>query len=298
MTKSLKLLVITAHPDDESLGMGGTLAKYGAEGVETHLITATRGERGWFGDTAEYPGLTALGRIREAELQAAAKVLGLQSVTFLDYIDGDLGQADPSEVIGKIARRIRQLQPQVVITFDPTGAYGHPDHIAISQFASAAVVAAANPAYPGLEKEAAHQVSKLYYRISTRELLATYEAAFGELVMHIDGVERRATGWPAWSITTQIDTLAYWQQVWSAIVCHRSQLPGYEALKDLPAEHHQILWGQESYYRVFSFVNGGRAIEQDLLKGLGSWGVNRICGVWGVHRVGRVYRVGEFGELD
>lgn len=274
MNKPLKLLIIVAHPDDESLGMGGTLAKYAAEGVETHLITATRGERGWFGDAADSPGPAALGRIREAELQAAAGVLGLQSVAFLDYIDGELDQAEPAEVIGKIVARIRQIRPEVVVTFDPTGAYGHPDHIAISQFASAAIVAAANPAYPGVERWPAYQVSKLYYRISTQTLLAAYEEAFGDLVMRVDGVERRATGWPAWAITTQIDTAAYWPQIWSAIACHRSQLPGYEALKELPAEHHENLWSQEHYYRAFSLVNGGREIEQDLFAGvreLGSW---------------------------
>ena len=68
MTEQLKLMVVLAHPDDESLGMGGILARYAAEGVETYLITATRGERGWFGDPAEYPGPTALGQRREQEL--------------------------------------------------------------------------------------------------------------------------------------------------------------------------------------------------------------------------------------
>ena len=268
MKNPLKLLLIVAHPDDESLGMGGTLAKYAAEGVETYLITATRGERGWFGEAADYPGPAALGRIREAELHAAAKVLGLQEVTLFDYMDADLDKAEPVEVIGKIVACIRRLRPHVVITFDPTGAYGHPDHIAISQFASAACMAAANPAYPGVEQWSAHQVSKLYYRVSTRPLLDVYEEAFGDLVMPVDGVDRRPHGWPAWSITTEIDTMAYWQQVWSAVACHRSQLPGYEGLKDLPEEHHHNLWGREHYYRAFSLVNGGRAIEHDLFEGI------------------------------
>ncbi|MCB0209333.1 MAG: PIG-L family deacetylase [Anaerolineae bacterium] len=264
----MKLLIIMAHPDDESLGVGGTLAKYAAEGVETYLITATRGQHGWFGDAADYPGPTALGRIREAELRAAAHVLGLHDVTLFDYMDGELDQAEPTEVIDKIAACIRHIRPQVVVTFDPTGAYGHPDHIAISQFASAACMAAANPAYPDIEQRPAHQVSKLYYRVSTRPLLAVYEEAFGDLVMHIDGVDRRPHGWPTWSITTAIDTMAYWQQVWTAVACHRSQLPGYEALKDLPVEHHHSLWGHEHYYRAFSLVNGGRNIEHDLFEGI------------------------------
>src|SRR5215217_698389 len=65
MVDQLKLMCVLAHPDDESLGMGGTLAKYASEGVETYLVTATRGERGWFGDEKDNPGLEALGRMRE-----------------------------------------------------------------------------------------------------------------------------------------------------------------------------------------------------------------------------------------
>ena len=145
-----KLLCVLAHPDDESLGNGGVLAKYAAEGVETYLVTATRGERGWLGNSKEYPGPEALGRVREAELYAAAEVLGIRRVEFLDYLDGDLDQAQPAEVIARIAEHVRQIKPQVVITFGPDGGYGHPDHIAISQFTSAAVFAAANPGAPSL----------------------------------------------------------------------------------------------------------------------------------------------------
>src|SRR5919197_4391728 len=100
MKKPLRLLCVLAHPDDESLGNGGTLAKYAAEGIETYLVAATRGERGWQGDERDYPGPAALGATREAELRAAARVLGIRHVEFMDYIDGDLDQADPAEAIG------------------------------------------------------------------------------------------------------------------------------------------------------------------------------------------------------
>ncbi|HSQ39621.1 MAG TPA: PIG-L deacetylase family protein, partial [Anaerolineales bacterium] len=143
----LKLLAVFAHPDDESMGMGATLAKYSAEGVETTLACATRGERGWFGPEERNPGPGALGQIREGELRRAADTLGLRAVHFLDYIDGDLDQANPAEVIAKIVTHIRTIQPQVVVTFPPDGGYGHPDHIAISQFASAAIVCAADASY-------------------------------------------------------------------------------------------------------------------------------------------------------
>src|SRR6266568_3711540 len=111
MTDQLKLMCVLAHPDDESLGNGGILAKYAAEGVETYLVTATRGERGWFGDERDYPGLEALGKIREAELLAAARVLGINRVHFLDYIDGDLDQAPSAEALAKIVGHIRRVQP-------------------------------------------------------------------------------------------------------------------------------------------------------------------------------------------
>ena len=268
MTEPLRLMCILAHPDDESLGTGGILAKYAAEGVETYLVTATRGERGWFGNEAENPGLEELGRIREAELLDAAKVLGLQEVVFLDYIDGDLDQVNPVEAINKIVTHLRRVRPQVAITFDPNGAYGHPDHIAICQFTTAAIVAAADPNYGVTQDGTVHRVSKLYYMVETAENAIAYQEAFGELVMNIDGVERHAVGWENWAITTRIDTAAYWEQIWQAVSCHCSQLPGYQALANLPAEHHQNLWGTQSYYRAFSLVNGGRKLETDLFEGL------------------------------
>jgi len=109
MTTNLKLLCVFAHPDDESLGNGGMLARYAAEGIETSLVVATRGERGWSGNQEEYPGVEAFGRKREAEVLAAAQVLGLRQVLFLDYRDGELDQADPVEVIAKIVGGIRPL---------------------------------------------------------------------------------------------------------------------------------------------------------------------------------------------
>jgi LmbE family N-acetylglucosaminyl deacetylase len=261
-------MCILAHPDDESLGTGGILARYAAEGVETHLITATRGERGWFGAEADYPGPEALGRIREAELRAAAQVLGLSEVTFLDYRDGELDQANPVEATAKIVTHLRRVQPQVVVTFDPHGVYGHPDHIAICQLTTAAVVAAAQPGFDQSPVWPAHQMAKLYYLAQTNESIGRYQRVFGNLAMQIGGVERHAVGWPDWAITTQIDTSAYWQQVWQAAACHRSQLQGYQRLKNLLDEEHRTLWGKQVFYRVFSLVNGGRELEHDLFEGL------------------------------
>src|SRR5712692_7064230 len=166
MANKLKLMCVLAHPDDESLGNGGILAKYATEGVETYLVTATRGERGWFGDERDYPGPEALGKTREAELLAAAKVLGIRRVNFLDYIDGDLDQAPPAEAVAKIALHLRRVKPDVVVTFGPDGSYGHPDHIAICQFTTAAIVAAASPDSLYSRDLPPHRISKLYYMVA------------------------------------------------------------------------------------------------------------------------------------
>ena len=265
---TLKLMCILAHPDDESLATGGTLAKYAAEGIDTSLISATRGERGWSGPEQEHPGLAALGQMREAELRAAAAVLGVRQVDFLDYIDGDLDRADPAEAIGRIVGCLRTVRPQVVVTFGPDGAYGHPDHIAICQFTTAAVVAAADPTFAADAGQAPHRVAKLYYFVTRQREMVAYQAAFGEAVMTIDGTERRDIAWPDWMVTTVLDTAAHWQQVWAAVACHRTQLPNYQALAELPAEQHQRLWGVQTYYRAVSLVNGGRQVEHDLFAGL------------------------------
>jgi LmbE family N-acetylglucosaminyl deacetylase len=268
MTDKLKLMAVLAHPDDESLGFGGILAKYAAEGIETSLVTATRGERGWFGDEREYPGLEALGKTREAELRAAAEVLAIRSVDFLGYLDGELDQAHPAEVVAKIVGHLRLVKPDVVVTFGPDGSYGHPDHIAISQCTTAAIVEAASLDSLYYRDLAPHRVSKLYYMAPTRDLLDVYQCVFGDLVMHIGGVERRGAGWPEWQITTRVDTLTHWRTVWKAVCCHRTQLPPYHLLECLPEEQHKALWGCQTYYRAFSLVNGGRTVENDLFEGL------------------------------
>ncbi len=249
MAEKLKLMAILAHPDDESLGFGGILAKFAAEGIETYLISATRGERGWMGDEQEYPGLEALGKTREAELRAAAKVLAIHSLDFLDYLDGDLDQANPVEIVAKIAGHMRRVK-------------------AITQFTTAAIIEAANPNSLYHKDKTPHSVSKLYYLMQTKELLSLYQSIFGDLVMHIDGVERRGSGWPDWMITTRIDAEAYQQIVWRAVCCHQTQLAAYSQLEQLPDEKLKVLWGIQTFYRVFSLVNGGRKIENDLFEGL------------------------------
>jgi LmbE family N-acetylglucosaminyl deacetylase len=272
MNSDLRLMTVLAHPDDESLGTGGALIKYGLEGVRTFIVSATRGERGRYGDLPQRPSVKELGRIRERELRDAAEKLGVQHVDILDYIDGELDRADPNEAVAKIVALLRRYRPQVVITFGPEGGYGHPDHVAISQFTTAAVVCAADPDYDGhgdIEiPPQKHRVDKLYYMAWTRASWEAFQAAFKTLKPVVDGVERQAVPTPDWAVTTYIDTSQYWEKVWAAVSCHQTQIALLEKMHNLPEEHHRAIWGTQEFYRVFSTVNGGRGVEKDIFEGL------------------------------
>jgi LmbE family N-acetylglucosaminyl deacetylase len=271
MTDSLRLLVVFAHPDDESMGMGGTLAKYSAEGVETYYVCASRGERGWFGPEDQNPGLSALGQLRTKELENAVKELGMKELCFLDYIDGEVDQADHAEAIGKIVTHIRRIQPQVIVTFPPDGNYGHPDHVAVGQFTSAAVVCAADSSYQDSENLAAHRVLKLYYMVDSENFINLVAPFIGDITFAVNDQLRGEVAWKEWMITTRIDMAdaAACHTAWRAVQCHQSQLPSLGLL----AEMHEdagvsILAMQGTFYRAFSLVNGGREVEKDLFEGV------------------------------
>ena len=269
--EALRLLCVFAHPDDESMGMGATIAKYSTEGVETSLVCATRGERGWFGPQEQNPGLVALGKLREAELRRAAGTLGMRAVHFLDYIDGDLDQADPLDVIGRIVLHIRAIQPQVIVTFPPDGNYGHPDHIAISQFTCAAVLCAADASYKDARGLPAHRVSKMYYMVDSDNFINFITSVIGDINFRVDDQVRGENAWKEWMITTHIDASTHCVTAFRAIKCHESQLASLGPLADAPEEMvTQVLALQGTFYRAFSLVNGGRKVESDLFEGLRS----------------------------
>lgn len=267
------MLGILAHPDDESLGFGGTFAKYAAEGVEAYLVTATRGERGRFGPHGERGDPLEVGRVREAELRAAAAVLGIRELSILGFPDGGVDQIPADTAIRAIVHHIRRIQPDVIVTFGPEGAYGHPDHIAISQFTTAAIVCAADAEYridngsPG-NSFLHHRTAKLHYLAWRRNKWDAYQAAFRKLISSVDGVERQAQPWPDWAVTTEIDTTAVWPIVWKAVCCHKTQMSIYARLEDLTQEQQLSLWGSQEFYRVYSSISGGRKRESDLFEGL------------------------------
>jgi len=266
----LRLMCIFPHPDDETLGTGPMLAKYAAEGVETSVVCATAGQRGWPDDRPGYPGLEGLGRIRERELRAACAVLGVRDVVLLDYMDGELDHADPERIIGELVYHLRRIRPQVVVTFGPDGGYGHPDHIAMSQFAQAAAVCAADTSYTVPSALPPHRVAKFYYFVEVRAATEAYREMFGgDISMEVDGQSRRLVSWEDWMITARIDASAYWQQVMEAIRCHDTQ--AREMLEIVAASPHDAFRraiAVQSFYRAYSLVNGGRQVETDLFAGI------------------------------
>jgi LmbE family N-acetylglucosaminyl deacetylase len=124
-----------AHPDDESFGLAGTVAKYARRGVPVDLVTATLGEKG---TRLGVPEGTPTAVAREAELRAAGEIMGLRDIYLLGYTDGEMDRADPAEVTRKVREIIERVEPEVLITFGPDGITGHPDHVAAGKAATAA----------------------------------------------------------------------------------------------------------------------------------------------------------------
>ena len=169
------LLFVGAHPDDETFGIGGTLAQYAAAGVKVYYACATRGEAGTV-EPQYMKGYASIGDMRWAELRCAAQVLGLADVIHLGYRDSgmsgskdnkhpdSLAMAPLDEVAGRIVEIIRELKPDVVITHDAGGGYGHPDHIATHNATVKAFYSAADPKqYP--EAGPVFQPYKLYFGV-------------------------------------------------------------------------------------------------------------------------------------
>jgi LmbE family N-acetylglucosaminyl deacetylase len=111
-------------------------------------------------------------------------------------------------------------------------------------------------------------ISKLYHISWSHQTWEAYQTAFKKLVSRVDGVERQATPWPDWEITTVIDASEHWRTVWRAVQCHESQMTIYGPLANLSEAHHRQLWGKQELYRAMSLVNGGREREYDLFQGL------------------------------
>ena len=179
MTKTI--LAVLAHPDDESFGMGGTLALYAQKGYDTYYVCATRGEAG-SADEEHLKGFKDTAEMRTDELMRAAKVLGLKEVFFLGYRDSGMPGMDANqhpdaqinhpieEVAGRVVKYIRELKPEVVVTFDPIGGYKHPDHIHIQQATTLAYEKADDASFHP-EAGAPFKPQALYYHVFPKGFL-------------------------------------------------------------------------------------------------------------------------------
>lgn len=276
------LLVVLAHPDDETFGMGGTLALYARQGVDVHLICATRGEVGEV-DPEFLQGYSSIAELREHELRCAAQHLGLKGVHFLDYRDSGMpGTADNEhpqalvvapveEVSQKIVRYIRELRPQVVLTFDPIGGYRHPDHIAMHLATVQAFRDAGNPeCYPNGLPPYAPQ--KLYYHVMPHVILRLAvrlmplfgrdPRKFGKN-QDIDLMSIAETRFP---VHARVDYRSVSKIRDIASACHASQ--GGGRLMGGPLGYLRKWMAYESYMRAYPEPQPGAALERDLFAGV------------------------------
>jgi mycothiol conjugate amidase Mca len=283
--KTLTLMAVHAHPDDEVFTTGGVIAKAAAEGIRTVLVTATRGEEGEILDPDLDPeeARHRLGAIREAELRRAAGILGVEELYFLGYRDsGMVGtpengnphnfhNADPEEATSRLVRLIRQTRPDVIVTYDERGGYGHPDHIAVHRTTVAAFDAAGDPnRFPELDLPA-WQPRKLYYGAFSRSAFERMRELFRESNPEENPEPPEADyssfTVPDEEITTWVDVHPYRLQKQAALRAHRTQIPQDSPFLNMSDEVAANLAAVESFVRVRSSVPTPD-IEDDLFAGL------------------------------
>ncbi len=260
------LLAVFAHPDDEAFGTGGTLAKYAAEGVDVTLVTATRGEAGQIAS----PSLATpanLPAVREAELRCACQSYGIRPPIFLDYVDGQLPIVHQGQAVGKLVRIIRELRPQVMITFGPDGIYGHYDHLAVHRWATAAYELAADPdCFPDCAPCQPHQISKLYYRVLHQESLKARNASGQRAAVMMDGVPFPFVAYPAGEISAIVDVGDFAEQKLRGILCHATQVGENSRYAAAPEEVLADHWFRHETFRLAaSTVGWPDQVESDLL---------------------------------
>ncbi len=272
MNPTWTLLGVFAHPDDEA-SCSGSLVKYAQEvGTRAYVACATRGD----GVDAQIkdPAIATretLGRVRSQELECACEKLGIQPPLFLGHQDGEVDQAPTEAAAHALARLIRELRPQIVITHGPEGGYGHPDHIAVSAFTTRAYDLASDPA-AGLELPP-FSPSKLYYTAMPRSFLEKVPA-FRERRADIRGQQLGFVGVEDEKITTVVDIRPWMRPKLDALSCHRTQFEFDPATGQpktfavsVPEELRWEMFGHERYVLAKSTMapNGP---ESDLLAGL------------------------------
>ncbi len=278
-----RLLAVLAHPDDETFGIGGTLAYYAKRGVQTYLICATRGEAGGMDEDC-LEGFDSVAARRESELRCAVGILGIQELYFLDYRDSGMPgspdnqhpqaliNAPQGEVAEKIAHLIRQIQPQVIITFDPIGGYKHPDHIAIHRATVEAFYLAADERF--VDGLLPYQPAKLYFHLIPKGFLKT-----AIRVLRLFGKDPRRFGKNGdidlvalveegdFPIHARIRYGSVFERKQLASRCHESQLDG--ALMSNPVARwiNRLFASSDAYLRAYPPSQADR-LESDLFEGI------------------------------
>lgn len=282
-----RMLIALAHPDDESFGMAGTIVRYTKQGAEVYLICATNGD---VGSTDEHfmEGHDSMASLRLQELACAAQVLGLTRLITFGYRDSgmpgspdnehkeSLVAAPLNQVTSRTVEAIREVRPQVVVTFDPYGGYGHPDHIKMYQATTAAFEAAADPERFSDQIQrglTAYQPQKLYYMTFDRRLLKLWIALmpiWGEDPEHIGrnkDVNLKEIAAHSYPIHAWINTRPYAKIAEEASKCHASQLGGWSNTGLLDRIRVALEPKDDTYMRVVPPANG-RTRERDLFQGV------------------------------
>lgn len=252
---ALRLLAIFAHPDDEAFSCGGVMALNRQRGIYNALICATKGEAGEI-SSPDLADASTLGLVRERELIEAAEHMCVDELHFLGYRDSGMAgtdennhpaafvNANASAVVPRLVRFIRAIQPQVILTFDPKGGYGHPDHIAIHKHAVAALHAAADPTYdPALGTP--WQAQRLFYPAFRREV-------FDELRAEIVASGKEPPNWGideneivVQPLHAGVDISAAGQHKWNALQSHRTQFGPNHPFKQVSEEFMIKIFGIE-----------------------------------------------------
>jgi LmbE family N-acetylglucosaminyl deacetylase len=279
-----RLLIAFAHPDDESFGPAGTIIHYARRGVAVHYVCGTRGEVGTV-DPDMLAGYSSLAELRTEELKCAAQPLGLTGLHLLNYHDSGmenspdnqnpacLFQAPLEDVVEKITRLIRRIRPQVVLTFDPSGGYFHPDHIKMHQATTLAFHAAGDPERFAHQLDNGlmpYQAQKLYYTAFSRtvaKIMVKVLPLFGRDPTalgrnHDVNLKRIVQVEPA--VTTKIKVASYYDARQQAAVCHGSQI---SIRSQLPDFVNKWLSRHDTYTRVVPPFENGQ-LERDLFAGV------------------------------
>jgi len=228
MTIVAAVVAVVAHPDDESLIAGGTLALAAAAGARTGVVSLTRGELGPIADPALATGET-LGASRERELRAAGSILGVSSTTCLRWPDGELPWIDHDRAADEVAAALEPGLPTAILTFGDDGLYGHPDHAAAGMIASLAA---------GRAEASSGEEVTVYEAAWLADVVPALVDAVREQGLPADlwGVDPRAFGSDDVRATLVVNVRGVLGRKLAALRAHRTQIGGHHLLASLPDE--------------------------------------------------------------